>query len=375
MSLSKKDRSPSAADKALLSLILKNEKKHWEEAFKVPLTYWDRYQGADHILVMPAPVTNFNHETNQRGFFHYMIQLQRPIFLNVEFSDSFVKEYPICAGQKDIVMPYPTTDFELFNGQMEGVTSDIVRDRLLYYQGGNHGSCTYIRAELNVLMGYLDVGQKKMRGKYWREMYFKKSVFCPIPVGDSPSSKRMYDVMHLGCIPVVLSDDLVWAYSKETGGVIDVTAFSIKIPQQVLFQTPTQFIAENKQKDLQKLPSGVSIMELVGKIQNNETCSDPHNVRIPKTMVENLFVNILRCIPASDIKALQKGVAIFSQFYRYYEFNSSLSAIPTASKIKPDGGAIEMMAKFFSVRKQRGIAAVADACDVSYFEQHRATFY
>lgn len=43
----------------------------------------------------------------------------------------------------------------------------------------------------------------------------------------------MYDVMHLGCIPVVLSDDLVWAFSKTAGGVIDPTAFSIQIPQQV----------------------------------------------------------------------------------------------------------------------------------------------
>lgn len=232
-SLGNKDRNPSSSDQALLSLILDNDKTHWEQAFKVPLTYWDRHKGADHLIVMPAPVTNFRHETNRRGFFHYMIQLYRPIFLNVEFSDSFLKEYPICAGQKDIVMPYPTTDFELFNGQLESATTDATRDRFMYYQGGNHGSCTFIRTQLNNLTQRLEVGMPKVRGKYWREIYFKKSVFCPIPVGDSPSSKRMYDVMHFGCIPVVLSDDLVWAYSKATGGVIDPTAFSIQIPQQV----------------------------------------------------------------------------------------------------------------------------------------------
>ena len=233
VSLGRGDRSPSSADKALMSLILKNDRSHWESAFKVPLTYWDRHQGADHILVMPAPVTNFKHETNKRGFFHYMFQLYRPIFLNVEFSESFIKEYPICAGQKDIVLPYPTTDHEVFNGHLASVTADVKRDRFMFYQGGNHGSCTFIRTQLNNLTQRLEVGMKKVRGKYWRETNFRKSVFCPIPVGDSPSSKRMYDVMHLGCIPVVLSDDLVWAFSKTAGGVIDPTAFSIQIPQQV----------------------------------------------------------------------------------------------------------------------------------------------
>lgn len=45
-----------------------------------------------------------------------MIQLEAPVFLNVEFSRSFVKEYPICAAEKNIVMPYPTTDPEVLRG-------------------------------------------------------------------------------------------------------------------------------------------------------------------------------------------------------------------------------------------------------------------
>lgn len=46
-----------------------------------------------------------------------MIQLEAPVFLNVEFSRSFVKEYPICASEKNIVMPYPTTDPEVLRGR------------------------------------------------------------------------------------------------------------------------------------------------------------------------------------------------------------------------------------------------------------------
>ena len=46
-----------------------------------------------------------------------MIQLMPPIFLNVEFSKSFVEEYPVCAREKNIVMPYPSTDPNMLRGQ------------------------------------------------------------------------------------------------------------------------------------------------------------------------------------------------------------------------------------------------------------------
>ena len=46
-----------------------------------------------------------------------MIQLNDPIFLNVEFSRSFAEEYPFCALQKNIVMPYPTTDSDFYSGE------------------------------------------------------------------------------------------------------------------------------------------------------------------------------------------------------------------------------------------------------------------
>jgi hypothetical protein len=49
-----------------------------------------------------------------------MIQLTPPVFLNVEFSRSFVKEYPVCATEKNVVMPYPTTDPDLINGKLLG---------------------------------------------------------------------------------------------------------------------------------------------------------------------------------------------------------------------------------------------------------------
>jgi hypothetical protein len=61
----------------------KNSTKKWKELFQVTAQYWKRSEGADHIIVMPAPVTNLRHEGGRRGFFHYMSHLHRPIFLNI----------------------------------------------------------------------------------------------------------------------------------------------------------------------------------------------------------------------------------------------------------------------------------------------------
>ena len=90
-----------------------------------------------------------------------MIQLNSPIFLNVELSQSFVHEYPICSKTgKIIVMPYPNTDPDMLSGKYMKITAmnntsyeqQMVeyqrRDKLLFYHGGMHGSCEFIRRAL-----------------------------------------------------------------------------------------------------------------------------------------------------------------------------------------------------------------------------------
>ena len=42
-----------------------------------------------------------------------------------------------------------------------------------------------------------DVHYAIQRGPKKREEGFQSAVFCPIPIGDSPSSKRMYDVLNV----------------------------------------------------------------------------------------------------------------------------------------------------------------------------------
>ena len=146
-----------------------------------------------------------------------MIQLYPPIFVNVEFSRSFVIEYPVCATEKNIVVPYPTTDPDLLSGIFfeKNVKNDAkklvtgtksgdvgfrVRDKLLFYQGGMHGSCEDIRRALVSIMRDPRGRWAAQKGDRKREEGFLTARYCPIPVGDSPSSKRMYDVMHVSTV-------------------------------------------------------------------------------------------------------------------------------------------------------------------------------
>ena len=64
--------------------------------------------------------------------------------------------------------------------------------------GGLHGSCEFIRSALGEIMTYRSIAANHFKNEKKRELGFLNARFCPIPVGDSPSSKRMYDVLQVG---------------------------------------------------------------------------------------------------------------------------------------------------------------------------------
>lgn len=168
-------RAPSIIEEILLDALEKNEFSKWSAVFNVTSEHWRKNNGSDHIIVMPAPVTNFRHQTNMRGFFHYvrtvvvvanslviinklnywllyilycilmctngiclqMMQLHAPIFLNVELSRSYIAEYPLCSREKNVIMPYPTIDPDFYSGKLFLPNfPDVKRDKLIFYLGG-----------------------------------------------------------------------------------------------------------------------------------------------------------------------------------------------------------------------------------------------
>lgn len=66
------NRSPSLVENVLIEAIEKNNLAPWTAYLNVTDKYWKKNNGADHIIAMPAPVTNLRHQSSMRGFFHYV---------------------------------------------------------------------------------------------------------------------------------------------------------------------------------------------------------------------------------------------------------------------------------------------------------------
>ncbi len=73
-----KGKVSSPLELMLLDVIEKNDFTRWQDILGVTDEYWKRKNGADHVIVMPAPVTNFRHQSNMRGFFHYVSDIAKP---------------------------------------------------------------------------------------------------------------------------------------------------------------------------------------------------------------------------------------------------------------------------------------------------------
>lgn len=351
-------REPSDSEKAYLDMFRGNTRR-WITYFNVTDAFWKARGGSDHIIVMPAPVTNFRHESGKRGFYHYISHLYTPIFLSVEYSLSFVKEYPICGTEKNIILPYPMTDPDFFNGKL--YKQNISRTALLYYAGGIHGDCVLVRKAMKALMinstsipGVLpDV--KSVQAE--REHGFRAATFCPVPIGDSPSSKRMYDVMNFGCIPVVLSDDLLWAFSQQSGGPLDHASFAIHMPQAVV-QFPAEALLKKYKSTkslLGTLPGGESIYDLL-ETSHNTGGSLHGDIHV------NALVQILLKVTEKNIAILRSGVRAAAPNYRYYLMNSSMQNIPTSDHSFPNGGATSMLALQLSQIKAVGTENIRTRC-------------
>ena len=111
----KRPNEASKFGQAILNILEKKDTRAWEKHFQVTGKYWERKWGADHIITMSAPVTGLRHPKGTRGWGHYMLFLEQPIFLNLELTKSFVHEYPKCA-EKNIIVPYPIPGRNWHNG-------------------------------------------------------------------------------------------------------------------------------------------------------------------------------------------------------------------------------------------------------------------
>jgi hypothetical protein len=323
--------------------------KAWEETFGLSSKYWERRGGSDHILVMSEPLHGLWHPKSRRGSFHFINsqkQLTPPIVISVELSTTFVEMYPNCA-RKNIVVPYPNTDGKWFNGKLDeeavkafarvnlanathstaalevekhlskSSTDSNPRQRprplAQFYRAGNHGTCRNLRAAMKD--DYMCSESGKVSKQHKLNDYalsYRQATFCPCPGGDSPSAKRMFDALHAGCIPIVLSEDYVWPYTSEFDTVgnqsdsilLNPKDFSIRLESldydEARHNESCHYIAENQMDDLQ------SFMETISE---------------------------------EEILRLRQGAQKATDTYAYYKRRADLPDNPLREGVLPDGGA------------------------------------
>lgn len=135
---------------------------------------------------------------------------------------------------------------------------------------------------------------------------FLASRFCPAPAGDSPSAKRNFDACIAGCIPVVLSYDFVWPFSKDFDPTytLDPADFSLEFPASDFLE--------------QRL---------------NETSCEAINSSQPS------LESRLMALTAQEISWLRKGVGKAGELYSWYKRRPDLPENLLRDRVLPDGGA------------------------------------
>lgn len=176
--------------------------------------YWQKSGGRDHVIPMTHP----------NAFRFLRQQVNASILIVADFG-----RYPRSMSNlsKDVVAPYVHV--------VESFTDDnppdpfVARKTLLFFQGNtirkDEGK---VRAKLaKILSGYDDVHYKRSvpTTKSIKESTegMRSSKFCLHPVGDTPSSCRLFDAIVSHCVPVIVSDRIELPFEDE----IDYSEFSV----------------------------------------------------------------------------------------------------------------------------------------------------
>ena len=106
------------------------------------------------------------------------------------------------------------------------------------------------------------------------------SLFCACPEGDSPSAKRQYDAILTGCIPVIVSDDLMYAYSTENQGTLNPADFSVQLSEKSVVESQPGLLkqlAAFSDDQVLALRAGVQRGELrLGRSRARQKARPPH---------------------------------------------------------------------------------------------------
>lgn len=214
--------------------------------------WWNRTQGRDHLFV-------FAGARGAHIFKDWKKHIRKSIFLTPEGDRSLGEQFNTW---KDIVIPGLEFNQDFWSGKLRRL--EMERDTFLYFRGTIHhkSGSSYskgIRIELEkVLAGQEGIVYSEHSGECGRDCYrlgMRKSVFCLCTRGWSPWTLRAYQSLMVGCIPVIIADEIEFPYENE----LDWSALTVKIPEanatqilDILHAIPEAQI-EAKRKAIQRM--------------------------------------------------------------------------------------------------------------------------
>ncbi|XP_042486505.1 probable glycosyltransferase At5g20260 isoform X1 [Macadamia integrifolia] len=206
--------------------------------------YWNRSRGADHFMVSCHDWGPDINEANPE-LFQYLIR----VLCNANTSEGFQL-------RRDVSLP----EANLHHGSLDipplrkrgpgGSPPPSNRTILAFFAGGSHG---YIR---KILMKHWKEKDKEIQVHEYLpkdQNYYKllgQSRFCLCPSGYEVASPRIFEAIHSGCVPVLISDHYALPFSD----VLDWSQFSVRISVEKIPQIKTilKGISQVKYLRLQK---------------------------------------------------------------------------------------------------------------------------
>lgn len=341
------DYEYSPYGRAIMDILVDKNYTAWESTWGLTADYWRRRNGSDHILVFSEPMHGLWHPRFKRGSFHYrhsQMQLTPPIVVSVELSTSFVEMYPNCAA-KNILMPYPNTNGRWFNGWYDDQVAQLLlsskaeaalpnepdkaaRPAAQYLNVGIHGTCKKLRRALTNDYRACSRSYTEWHANQTSDfaLGLRISTFCPAPGGDSPSAKRMFDCLFAGSIPVIMSHDFVWPFTKEFDPSLTLD--------------PLDFSLRYQSGD-------------IGGVRLNHSTCQPLNASQPS------LDGKLATLTTTEIQRLRSGVTKASELYSWYKSRRDLPENPLRDGVLPDGGAAHALV---AALEQRASGARWPAC-------------
>jgi hypothetical protein len=199
--------------------------------FVLAQPYWNRRKGGDHVFVFGQ-----GRGANQGNIWKtHRHLIGRAMFLAVEAKP--LGDATAFRADRDIVIPgYVSWGDVIEDVYRERIEKDmlmqfrgrkwgLVREQLFRHTGSGPDVLLSERLEFQ-LGGEGRPGYARDAYAYYREM--KRSVFCLCPAGWTPWTKRFYEAILVGSIPVVIPGDFVPPFTDR----IDYRKFTVTVQER-----------------------------------------------------------------------------------------------------------------------------------------------